>query len=53
MTDFRKITDVEEKDSLSGDEKIIVNDNGTAKQISAQNAKFGGGITIFVVEEKQ
>lgn len=53
MADFRKITDVEEKDSLSGDEKIIVNDNGTAKQISAQNAKFGGGFTLFVIAEEE
>lgn len=52
MADFRSITDVEEVTSLTGEEKIIINDNGTAKQVSAQNAKFGGGgVTVFVMKQ--
>lgn len=41
--EFRSITNVEEINELAGDEKILVNSGGTAKQISAANAKFGGG----------
>ena len=46
---FRSITDLTELESLPDDAKILVIDGGTAKQISKENAKFGGGggNTIF------
>ena len=50
MAEFRKITEVEEVEKLTGNEKILVNDDGTLKQISKDNAKFGGGgVTVFTV----
>lgn len=52
--EFRKIKDVEEVEKLDGDEKILVNKNGELKQISSENAKFGGGgaVTIFKAVSK-
>lgn len=41
--EFRSVTNLEELAALPDDAKIIVVDSGTAKQISKQNAKFGGG----------
>lgn len=41
--EFRSVTDLEELDALPDDASILVVDNGTAKQISKSNAKFGGG----------
>ena len=52
MAEFRKITEVEEVEKLTGNEKILVNDDGTLKQISKDNAKFGGsGVTVFVASK--
>lgn len=52
MAEFRKITEVEEVEKLIGNEKILVNDNGALKQISSDNAKFGGGgVTVFVASK--
>ena len=46
--EFRSVTNLEELEKLTGDEKIIVNAGGTAKQIAPENAKFGGGsVTVF------
>ena len=51
--EFRKVTNLEELEQLAGDEKIIVNAGGTAKQIAPENAKFGGGsVTVFNVVKK-
>ena len=49
---FRSITDLTELESLPDDAKILVIDGGTAKQISKENAKFGGGSnTIFYTSD--
>lgn len=50
---FRSITDLTELESLPDDAKILVIDGGTAKQISKENAKFGGGggNTIFYTSD--
>lgn len=50
MAEYRKITEVEEIDALTGDEKILVEDHGTLKRIGKDNAKFGGGgVTVFTL----
>ena len=50
--EFRSVTNLEELEKLTGDEKIIVNAGGTAKQIAPENAKFGGGsVTVFKAVE--
>lgn len=51
MAEYRKITEVEEIDALTGNEKILVEDHGTLKRIGKDNAKFGGGVTVFTVTE--
>lgn len=49
---FRSVTDLEELDALPDDASILVLDNGTAKQISKANAKFGGGsVTKYTLVE--
>ena len=45
---FRSITDLTELESLPDDAKILVIDGGTAKQISKENAKFGGGTINYL-----
>ena len=45
---FRSITDLTELESLPDDAKILVIDGGTAKQISKENAKFGGGMINYL-----
>lgn len=48
--EFRNVTNLEELETLPDDAKILVIDAGTAKQISKENAKFGGGsVTVFNV----
>lgn len=50
--EFRSVTDLEELDALPDDASILVVDNGTAKQISKANAKFGGGsVTKYLLAE--
>ncbi len=50
---FRSITDLEEVETLDGGAYIVVIENGTAKQISKANAKFGGGsVTKYIVTEE-
>lgn len=50
---FRSVTDLEELDALPDDASILVVDNGTAKQISKANAKFGGGsVTKYLLTEE-
>ena len=50
---FRSVTDLEELDALPDDASIVVVDNGTAKQISKSNAKFGGGsVTKYILTEE-
>ena len=52
--EFRSITNLEEIETLPDDAKILVNDAGTAKQISKKNAKFGGGeTTIFEIHQRE
>lgn len=47
---FRSVTDLEEVEALDDGAYIIVIENGTAKQISKANAKFGGGsVTKYVL----
>lgn len=49
--EFRSVTDLEELDALPDDAAILVLDGGKAKQISKENAKFGGGsVTKFFVQ---
>lgn len=50
--EFRSVTDLEELDALPDDASILVVDNGTAKQISKANAKFGGGsVTKYLLAD--
>lgn len=49
MAEFRKITEVEEISELTGDENILVSDHGYLKQINKKNAKLGGGVTVFTM----
>ena len=44
---LRDITQLEEITEIPDDAKVIVITNGVAKKISKENAKFGGGATIF------
>lgn len=47
---FRSVTDLEEVEALDDGAYIIVIENGTAKQISKANAKFGSGsVTKYVL----
>ncbi len=49
---FRSITDLEEVETLDDGAYIVVIENGTAKQISKANAKFGGGsVTKYILTE--
>lgn len=49
---FRSITDLEEVETLDDGAYIVVIENGTAKQISKSNAKFGGGsVTKYTMTE--
>lgn len=49
MAEFRKITEVEEISELTGDANILVSDHGCLKQINKKNAKLGGGVTVFTM----
>lgn len=47
---FRSVTDLEEVEAIDDGAYIVVIENGTAKQISKANAKFGGGsVTKYVL----
>ena len=46
--EFRDITKVEQIKALNDNDKVLVNRDGTLRQISKSDAKFGGGqVTIF------
>lgn len=46
--EFRDITKVEQIKALEDNDKVLVNRDGTLRQISKSDAKFGGGqVTIF------
>lgn len=46
--EFRDITKVEKIKELEDNDKVLVNRDGTLRQISKSDAKFGGGqVTIF------
>lgn len=49
--EFRDITKVEQIKALEDNDKVLVNRDGTLRQISKSDAKFGGGqVTIFYIE---
>ena len=51
--EFRNVTNLEELEQLAGDEKIIVNAGGPAKQLAPENAQLGGGsVTVFKAVEE-
>lgn len=46
--EYKEITQLEKLDELADGSYILVIQDGTAKLISKENAKFGGGsVTIF------
>ena len=45
----KNITSVEQIEALDGTEKLLVNSNGTLKQILPRNANFGGGKGSYFV----
>lgn len=48
--EYKEITQLEKLDELADGSYILVIQDGTAKLISKENAKFGGGsVTIFNV----
>lgn len=49
---FRSVTDLEEVEALDDGAYIVVIENGTAKQISKANAKFGGSVTKYILTEE-
>ena len=52
MANMKSITEVPEVTEVPDDAKIIINVNGTAKQVTKENAKFGGGsTTVFTAVE--
>ena len=49
--EFRDITKVEQIKALDDNDKVLVNRDGTLRQISKSDAKFGGGqATIFYIK---
>lgn len=49
--EFRDITKVEQIKALEDNDKVLVNRDGTLRQISKSDAKFGGGqATIFYIK---
>lgn len=49
--EFRDITKVEQIKALEDNDKVLVNRDGTLRQISKSDAKFGGGqVTIFYIK---
>lgn len=49
--EFRDITKVEQINALEDNDKVLVNRDGTLRQISKSDAKFGGGqVTIFYIK---
>lgn len=49
--EFRDITKVEQIKALEDNDKVLVNRDGTLRQISKSDAKFGGGqVTIFYLK---
>mgnify|MGYP001772332828 CR=1 FL=1 len=49
--EFRDITKVEKIKALEDNDKVLVNRDGTLRQISKSDAKFGGGqVTIFYIK---
>lgn len=44
--EFRSITDLEQLTTLPDDAQILIIDNNTAKRISKNDAKFGGGAMV-------
>ena len=49
--EFRDITKVEKIKELEDNDKVLVNRDGTLRQISKSDAKFGGGqVTIFYIK---
>ena len=49
--EFRDITKVEQIKELEDNDKVLVNRDGTLRQISKSDAKFGGGqVTIFYIK---
>lgn len=49
--EFRDITKVEQIEALDDNDKVLVNRDGTLRQISKSDAKFGGGqVSIFYIK---
>lgn len=49
--EFRDITKVEQIKALEDNDKVLVNRDGTLRQISKSDAKFGGGqVSIFYIK---
>lgn len=49
--EFRDITKVEQINALDDNDKVLVNRDGTLRQVSKSDAKFGGGqVTIFYIK---
>lgn len=52
--EYKEITQLEKLDALADGSYILVVEDGTAKLISKENAKFGGGgITTFYLSEPE
>lgn len=50
--EFRDITKVEQINALEDNDKVLVNRDGTLRQISKSDAKFGGGqVTTFYLQK--
>lgn len=53
MIEYKDITQLETLDELADGSYIMVVQDGTARLISKENAKFGGGITTFYAVESE
>lgn len=48
---YKDITQLEELETLPDDAEILVVTDGKAKKISKGNAKFGGGSTVYTIDD--
>lgn len=48
---YKDITQLEELETLPDDAEILVVTDGKAKKISKENAKFGGGSTVYTIDD--
>lgn len=49
--EYKEVTQLEKLDELADGSYILIIQDGTAKLISKENAKFGSSVTIFDVVE--